>query len=501
MVRRRGGGGGGGREGAASEQQSGPGAGAETDVLLCLNSPCAQFVGVKMEGDVSQWEAEIGVFQFVFLASAVVKKKTEDVLLSLNEGLWKCAVSGRGTAGSLHRGRSPEPEGEAVGRRQGKGEKEGKSSFFFLFICGLRSTFGRRGDGERAGLQSRVSSVSLRACRRADTPERETQKAARCAERHGSLRLLCGHCILSARQREAELMGFRRTAAWRGAQCEHGAELSSLCWQRRPRYEPRGRPTTCDTARVLPISCQRRPRLSWTKVSAVRRFEEARYDERPGGSGPGLRRLPRWGTTGAEWEGRSGREEWAGAVSQPAAEPPDKRALRGSSALPTRSPPHAQARARLLIFVHSPAVRTCACTYICMDRWGLVSPLTEPGSDNGPNPVDARVNMQGLSSEMEVTLGGHNDPVSSAALFLGWAHWSDNGRWFSRKPRGSPPVWGLGVGGLEPGNQPRGVEQRRGWGSGGETPQDNIGVWRRGGSTAEEGGGQGSENRKRWSGQ
>lgn len=47
-----------------------------------------------------------------------------------------------------------------------------------------------------------------------------------------------------------------------------------------------------------------------------------------GGSRPGLRCLPRWGTAGAEWEGGSGREEWAGAVSQPAAEPPDKRPLR-----------------------------------------------------------------------------------------------------------------------------------------------------------------------------
>lgn len=68
---------------------------------------------------------------------------------------------------------------------------------------------------------------------------------------------------------------------------------------------------------------------------------------------------------------------------------------------------------------------------------------------------------------MEVSLGD-TMTVSSAAVFLGWASRSNNGRWFSRKSRGSPPVWVMGAGARGPAQGCRAVvdgvvgEARRG---------------------------------------
>lgn len=53
-------------------------------------------------------------------------------------------------------------------------------------------------------------------------------------------------------------------------------------------------------------------------------------------------------------------------------------------------------------------------------------------------------------------------------MFLGWASRSNNGRWFSRKSRGSPPVWVMGAGARGPAQGCRAVvdgvvgEARRG---------------------------------------
>lgn len=77
------------------------------------------------------------------------------------------------------------------------------------------------------------------------------------------------------------------------------------------------------------------------------------------------------------------------------------------------------------------------------------------------------------SPEVEVRLR------DTMTLFLGWAGRSDNGRWFSRKPKGSPPVWGVGAGA-------RGCAAAVD-GGGREMLEDNIGVRRRGGGgTGEE---------------